>query len=202
MDTTSTRNYIDPQLVERPEKALDVKGEDNIIFVIAGKLGLEAVEDKILILIDKFRSGYECKDCNETGIYSTCECEREGTPGRKIRGKINKTCPFCDGSEETRNNRRGKTCGIPCNGTGSTLTLPENARAIPTSGVIVSIGPLCKTREIGERVLFGAHTGYYLPFKGNAKIRVMREDEPMCKIHAIDNNMVLGDFIQIEEHQN
>ena len=27
------------------------------------------------------------------------------------------------------------------------------------------IGPLVQKRKIGERVLFGAHTGYYLPFK-------------------------------------
>lgn len=194
---------IDRDLVERPQAELEVSSnkEDNVIFVIAGKLGLEAIEDKILILIDKFRSGYECKDCGETGIYINCECERLGTPGRKINGKFDKTCPYCNGDDSTRELRKGKTCSS-CKGTGSTLLMPENARAIPTSGVIVSIGPLCKIREIGERVLFGAHTGYYLPFKGNAKIRVMREDEPMCKIHAVDNNTVLGDFIQIEDHQN
>jgi hypothetical protein len=77
--------------------------------------------------------------------------------------------------------------------------MPENVRAIPTSGVIVSCGPDCKVREVGQRVLFGAHTGYYLPFKGNAKIRAMREDEPLCLIHAVDNNQALGDFLQIDE---
>lgn len=194
---------IDPQLVERPAAELEVQynKDENTVFIVAGKLALEAVENKILILIDKFRSGYECKDCNETGIYQTCECERKGTPGRLVYGKIDKACPYCEGIEATREARRNSPCKA-CNGTGSTLIMPENARAIPTSGVIVSVGPLCRVRKIGERVLFGAHTGYYLPFKGNAKIRCMREDEPLCKIHAVDNNLVLGDFIQIEDRQS
>ncbi len=56
--------------------------------------------------------------------------------------------------------------------------------------------------KYGERVLFGAHTGYYLPFKGNAKIRCMREDEPLCLMHAVDSmEQNLGDFLQIEETQ-
>lgn len=187
--------------MERQEDTLsvDTTSVENVIFVVAGKLGLEAIEDKLLILIDKFRSGYECKDCNETGVYINCQCEREGTPGRYIRGKFDKECPYCEGSLETRDGRRGRDRCSSCNGTGSTLKMPETSRGIPTSGVIVSIGPLCKTRKIAERVLFGAHTGYYLPFKGNGKIRCMREDEPLCKIHSVLNNEVLGDFLEIEE---
>jgi co-chaperonin GroES (HSP10) len=182
-------------MLGRRELELETTSLDNTIFVVAGKLGLEAIEDKILILIDKFKSGYECKDCNETGIYVSCECERRETPGRYISGNIDRVCRFCEGNYEER---RGKTCPS-CHGTGSTIIMPDNAKAIPTSGVIVSIGPGCKTRKIAERVLFSAHTGYFLPFKGNAKIRCMREDEPLCLIHAIDNTQTLGDFLQIED---
>lgn len=183
-----------PELVDRPSTILNTTQEDNIIFIVAGKLGLEAIEDKILILIDKFKSGYECKDCNETGIYVGCDCVRRGTEGVNSNGK---SCTF---REACQRQEIGTTCRT-CKGTGSTIVMPENARAIPTSGVIVSAGPNCKTRKIGERVLFGAHTGYYLPFKGAAKIRCMREDEPLCKIYAVNTNEVLGDFIQIEEQQ-
>lgn len=181
---------------DRIVKPIVVETKDNTVFVVAGKLALEAIENKILILIDKFRSGYECKDCNETGIFVSCECERNGTPGKFVTRLGEKPCPYCDGYYEQR---RGFSCKA-CKGTGSTLVMPENARAIPTSGVIVSVGPLCSVRKIAERVLFGAHTGYYLPFKGNAKIRCMREDEPLCLIHALDNNEQLGDFLQIDEH--
>lgn len=186
---------LDPSLVERPEQKLDTKSEDNIVFVVAGQIGLEAIEDKILILIDKFKSGFECKDCDSTGTFIACECKREvGELGVKKNGK---SCGFKDACSRQVVGTECKTC----RGTGSTLIMPENARAIPTSGVIVSIGPKCKTRQVGERVLFGAHTGYYIPFKGNAKIRCMREDEPLCKLHAIGNTVSLGDFIAIEEQQ-
>lgn len=184
----------DRELVERPEKPLDLKQTDNTIFIVAGKLALESIGDKILILIDKFKSGYECKDCNETGVFKSCECERSGHAGQNRLGGI---CKYCSGLYETR---RGLSCSA-CKGTGTTLIMPENARSIPTSGIIVSIGPDCKVRRVGERVLFGAHTGYYLPFKGAAKIRCMREDEPLCIIYAVDNNYTVDEFIQIEENQ-
>lgn len=181
--------------LDRPAQKFEVEEKDNIIFIVAGKLGLEAIGDKILILIDKFKSGYECKDCNETGKYVGCECTRRGDYGVNLNGKV---CSFRDACDKQT---EGATCKT-CNGTGSTVIMPENARAIPTSGVIVSIGPACTKRKINERVLFGAHTGYYLPFKGAAKIRVMREDEVMCLIYAINNNEVLNDFLQIEENQS
>jgi hypothetical protein len=165
---------------------------DNVIFIVGGKLGLEAIGDKILILIDKFKSGYECKDCNETGIYIACECARNGSFGTKPNGR---TCHFKDACERQV---IGETCRT-CNGTGSTLKIPETARAIPTSGVIVSVGPKVTIRKMGERVLFGAHTGYFLPFKGNAKIRCMREDEPLCLIYSVDTKEQLGEFLQIDE---
>jgi len=178
--------------VERPEQRLATSLSNNTVFVVAGKLALEAVENKILILIDKFKSGYECKDCNETGIYQGCTCARLGTPGVKENGK---SCVYRDGCSKQV---VGTTCRT-CKGTGSTLILPPNARGIPTSGVIVSVGPLANKRKINERVLFGAHTGYFLPFKGNAKIRCMREDEILCLIHSVDNAETLGEFIQVDE---
>lgn len=189
-----TCNCIFCRTVRWVENLFDKDEKDNVIFIVAGKLGLEAIEDKILILIDKFKSGYECRDCNETGIYVGCACEKEGRFGIKENGKV---CGFRDACSRQI---IGTTC-LTCKGSGQTLVMPENARAIPTSGVIVSAGPKCKIRKIGERVLFGAHTGYYLPFKGSAKIRCMREDEPLCKIYAVNTNEVLGDFIQIEEQQ-
>jgi co-chaperonin GroES (HSP10) len=180
---------------DRKEETLDVKREENIIFVVAGKLGLEAVEDKILILIDKFKSGYECKDCNGTGKYIACDCLRAGREFGVT--STNKTCRLKDICVKQVVGEDCKTC----KGKGDTLVLPENARAIPTSGIIVSKGPLVTKREIGERVLFGAHTGYYLPFKGNAKIRCMREDEVLAKIYSIGVDASMGDFVQIEEQQ-
>jgi hypothetical protein len=189
----STIEEMQQSLEDKPLNAIQTSTEvDNVIFIIGGKLGLEAIENKILILIDKFKSGYECKDCNETGVYIACECTRRGTFGLKESGKS------CHYVEACSRQVPGQTCKT-CNGTGSTLKIPDTARAIPTSGVIVSVGPAVTKRKIGERVLFGAHTGYFLPFKGNAKIRCMREDEPLCLIFALDTKEQLGEFLQIDE---
>lgn len=180
------------RLNEKPVE-LPTEEKDNVIFVIQGQIGLEAIEDKILVKLDKFKSGYECKDCNETGVYIACECLRAGREfGVNANGK---TCSYREGCSRQIVGERCQTC----KGTGSTIVIPQTSRGIPTSGRIISKGPLVTKRRIGERVVFGAHTGYALPFKGNINIRVMREDEPMCLIHAIDNEHVLGDFMHIDE---
>lgn len=191
-----SNNYVDTlgDLVAPAQEPLLAKEVDNVIFVIKGQIGLEAIEDKIILLLDPFKSGFECKDCDGTGTYKACECIRAG---RELGVNFNgRTCSFKDSCSRQV---VGTSCNT-CKGRGSTLILPEAAKSIPTSGVIVSVGPLCTKRQIGERMLFGAHTGYFLPFKGSAKLRCMREDEPLCKIHMIDSTKSLGDFVQIEEH--
>jgi len=179
--------HIDVEVIENEDS--------NIIYVIQGKIGLEAVEDKILVLIDKFRSGYECKRCNETGVIGLCACELEQRPGTNRLGGV---CKICNGSYESL---RGKECP-DCKGSGQTIIIPESTKSMPTSGKIVSRGPKCTVREIGERVIFGAHTGYFIPFKGNVRLRMMREHEPLCLVHAIDPNVVMDDFMVHEEPIN
>jgi hypothetical protein len=168
---------------------------ENVIFIIAGQIGVEAIEDRIFVLLDKYKSGSECKMCDGTGIWISCECEKRGTPGRYSVGNIDRECRICEGkfAEQV-----GTKC-IACKGHGSLIIIPDSAKSIPTTGVIVSTGPKCKTRKIGERVVYGAHTGYYIPFKGNATIRAMREDEPLGLIHSIDRNLAMSDFLQIED---
>jgi hypothetical protein len=153
-----------------------------------GRIGLEATHDKIIVKLDPFRSGYECKTCGGSGIERACDC---GDGKNRLGG----TCKLC-GGEPTK--YAGQTCRV-CKGVGSSIILPESAKALPTSGRIVSTGPECKVRRVGERVLFGAHTGYALPFKGNVILRCMREYEPLCKIHAIEKDIAMGDFMSIEE---
>lgn len=166
---------------------------------MGGFLTLEAIEDRIIIMLDAYKSGYECKDCDGTGIFKACECMRaSGILGEKANGK---SC-----NADIRAKCSTQTEGTPCktcNGTGSTLVVPQTARAIPTSGKIVSVGPRCKTRVIGERVLFGSHTGYFLPFKGNAQLRSMREDEPLCLLSLSTDEhkeVAMGDFMEIDEN--
>lgn len=160
----------------------------NAVFVVQGKIAIEAIEDKIVVQLDPFKTGYECKVCHGTGIEKACACgtglNRFGTP-----------CKECDGEPDKY---KGQECRT-CKGVGSTIIIPESSKTLPTSGRIVSAGPSATKRKVGERVLFGAHTGYFLPFKGNIKLRIMREHEVMCLIYAIEEDIALGDFIVLEE---
>lgn len=166
----------------------------NTLMILGGKIGLEATEDKIIIVLDKFKSGYECKTCSGEGSIKACPCVTSGTPGVNAMGRV---CKYCQGDPVSVIPKGNNDVTCPdCKGAGSTIIIPEAFKSLPTSGVIVSVGELCTKRKIGDRVLFGAHTGYFLPFKGNIKIRCMRETEPLCLIYAVDTNeMALGDFI-------
>ena len=60
--------------VEIPEEATEeVASKEqintaNAVFVVQGRIALEAVEDKIIIMLDPFRTGFECKLCDGSGI--------------------------------------------------------------------------------------------------------------------------------------
>ena len=165
--------------------------KDNMVFIVNGKIAVEATEDKIVVQLDPFKTGYECKKCGGSGkepkICNICQGE-----GKNRFGEVCKTC------EGDQSKFLGQDCR-ECRGIGSLIVIPESAKTLPTSGRIVSTGPACVSRKIGERVLFGAHTGYFLPFKGNIKLRILREYEVMCMIHSIDTDIALGDFMVLEE---
>jgi co-chaperonin GroES (HSP10) len=188
-DNPSLEHYLDPN--SNDEIAVIAKNT-NIVYTVANKIAVEAVEDKIIVRLDEFKSGYECKTCGGSCIEPPCVCG--GTGINRLGG----VCKSCNGSPDQY---AGKECRA-CKGVGSTLVLPESAKALPSSGRIVSCGPNCSTRKVGERILFGVHTGYFLPFKGNVRLRIMRETEVLCKIYMVDATekaMALGDFLTVEE---
>jgi co-chaperonin GroES (HSP10) len=180
----------DKELRKKYEQEYQVDEEHNKVLVVGGKIALQATEDKIIILLDKFKSGYECAMCGGTGDGRRCiDC----TDGINARGF---TCKICEGNPDRW---IGKRCP-QCKGKGSTIIIPDSAKALPTSGTIVSVGPSCTKRKVGERVVFGAHVGFFLPFKGNVRLRMMREYEPLCLLYMLDTDTkVLGDFLQVDE---
>lgn len=200
--TSSTYTEGLGELVTRHDRELrqkfnvDYKAEDNLVLVVGGKIALKAIEDKIIILLDKFKSGYECSLCGGTGEGQRCIDCVNGVNSRGFR------CKVCEGSPDRF---IGLSCQ-QCHGRGSTIIIPDSAKALPTSGIIVSIGPDCKKRQVGQRVVFGAHVGFFLPFKGNVRLRMMRETEPLCELFLLDTNedneRVLGDFLQVDENPN
>lgn len=163
-------------------------------------ISMQAVEDKIIILVDKFKTGYECKECGGTGRVKSVVVEA----AEKI----------CDA----------------CRGKGSLLVIPEVAQSLPSTGYVVSMGPLTpfmavrhfkkqlespdisiksKTEilqkiaeavdtpiQLGSRIVFGPHVGTFLPMKGNVRLKIMRVHEPLCVIFG--ENLDDKDFIDYE----
>jgi co-chaperonin GroES (HSP10) len=138
---------------------IEVK-EDKLNVLELSDLGisLEAIADKIIILVDGYKSGYECKECKGTGRV----------PSPVIAGSMRD----CD----------------ECKGKGVTIHIPDTAKSMPSTGVVVSMGPLCtkSSVQIGTRVVYGVHVGTPIPIKGNIKLRIMREHEPLCRIFGSD----------------
>lgn len=182
-----------PSAIAHPEiKQTEVEEKGNLVLVIQGKVALEAIEDQIIVLLDKFKSGYECKDCDETGIITQCSCRKGGHPGENRLGGV---CKQCGGDPSSVENKQCRAC----KGSGQTIIIPESTKGMPTSGRIVSTGPECTKRNWGERVIFGAHIGYFIPFKGNVRLRIMRETEPLCLVHSVDENLTMDEFMVFEE---
>lgn len=162
----------------------------NKVLILHGKIAIEADEDKIIILLDRFKSGFECEKCKGEGIFTQCpNCAGSGA------NRLGGNCSVCSGVPSAWVN---KVCST-CNGNGQRIILMETSKQLPTTGIIVSVGPKCTARKIGQRVLFGTHTGYALPFKGNIILRAMREHEPIASVYMLeDAGDSLADFMQDE----
>lgn len=181
---------------ERTLAALEVDaGEDNIVGLIEIGIGLEAVGDNILVLIDSYRSGYECTACMGTGqlrMKSRCTCDPD-SPDDKLdqprgtRNRFGAPCESCNGDYMSRRIDMTVACD-KCKGKGSSLFIPDNAKSMPTTGVILSKGPDV-TRggiEINKRIIATPHSGVFLPMKGNVPIKCYRQHEPLCIMYNID----------------
>jgi hypothetical protein len=66
----------------------------------------------------------------------------------------------------------GKSISISAVGSYLIVLLDKNSTSI---GSVVSAGPECKLKEVNDRVVIPTHKGYLLQFKGNIKVRVLKE---------------------------
>jgi hypothetical protein len=143
-----------------------------------GPMTMEASSDRIIIVEDPFVSGYECASCGGRGIVNCENCE--GT-GKSVIVKDGK-CSHCQGA---------KSVACPtCGGKGGTLVLPEASERRPTTGQIVSVGPLVTTFKRGESVLYPSFVGHVLDLEATdvtgqpvvAAIRILQPVDILAKI--------------------
>lgn len=190
-----------------------IKDQLNVVELIDLQCSMMAVEDKIIILVDEYKSGFECKTCGGTGKV----------PSSVVEGAM-------------------KDCTAQGCVKGALLVIPDTAKSLPSTGVVMSMGPqtqcminnlrlkniektLIKVTgtedydfyldqkaeiladiertliQIGTRVVFGVHVGTKIPIKGNIKLVVMREKEPLCVVfgNSIDDKALI-DYSAVETY--
>lgn len=148
-----------------------------------GSFEMEALDDRIMVIEDEFRSGYECAQCLGKQTVICPECAGLGQY-EGIGGKNWKKCSACSGT--------GKVKCPACDGKGALLVTPEVSERRPTTGRIVSIGQNVRSEKLirGVSVIFPSHIGHVYEVQawdqnGNevmVVVRIMRENEVLAKV--------------------
>src|SRR6266567_4619718 len=148
--------------------------------------------DKILVSVDVFKSGYECKECLGKGrIQDNCICESSDRPGFKydsqglaIEPERRKEmfCAFCGGDYLSK--RIDKVCPS-CEGKGALIYIPDQSKVLPTTGVVVSLGEKVDKAlgiKLHDRVLFSAYVGQMVPTRAPGVVfKIIRDIEILCQ---------------------
>ena len=139
----------------------------------AGPVRFAAFKDRLHVVEDKFRSGYECAACDGEGKVKCKDC---GGTGRYTRGERIFNCAQCtDGVA---------ICQV-CHGKGGLLVVAEQSQRRPSTGRIVSVGHKVRHFKVGESVLYSNFAGHAmeLPFPtGIVVLRILHENEILSKV--------------------
>jgi len=196
------------QLNERIEKENERKSTTEIVLDSSNKVqfpgfpySFEALGEKILVSIDIFKSGYECKECKgKRTIKYLCPCEANDHAGLKYSEEDLKTitatigedvalarqnlvCPECNGNYAEK---RSEVMCPECKGMGALLVIPDISKNLPTTGIVVSIGKDCKNLDykIGDRILFGPYAGSMIPTKAGLMFKILDASQAWAKIEG------------------
>jgi co-chaperonin GroES (HSP10) len=196
------------QIHSRVEKENQAKASIEVILDNSNKVAFpgfpykfEALGEKILVSIDIFKSGYECKICKGKKVIKYfCPCELNGHKGLKYSdddlktvaatlgedialARQNLVCPECNGEYELK--REEKNCE-DCKGLGTLLHIPDISKNLPTTGIVVSIGSACKglSYKIGDRILFGPYAGSMIPTKAGLMFKIIDATQAWARIEG------------------
>lgn len=173
--------------------------------------------DKVLVSVDVFKSGYECRECIGKGrIKEECICESGTRPGFKYdvkqleevkesigpgaantRAQI--PCSFCGGDYLSK--RVDKVCPA-CEGKGALLFIADQSKVLPTTGVVVSLGENVDPRlniKLHDRILFSAYVGQMVPTKAPGVVfKIIRDIEILCQIKG-GEELAAFDFVTVDK---
>jgi co-chaperonin GroES (HSP10) len=163
------------------------------------------VGDEMIVRCDKFKDEAQCRECSGSGASgSTClECggtavwrvdengvrdKRSGVPGLK---EVPCQRCLCSTYDSPFRRSTGKVPCIACKGTGQLvgtagITIAAQYEAVPTTGIIMAIGPDVTRWNRGDRCLFDTFTGKEYEYEGR-KYRIIKQQYPMCLVVGQDD---------------
>ena len=147
-----------------------------------GNLKFRALGDRVIIVEDEFRTGYECHVCGGSGKAPCGDCSGLGT---YLRGQVTLKCAHCT---------NGAVTCPECNGKGGLIIAPETAQRRPTTGKVVSAGSTCEVLRPGQGVMYSNFAGYVVDLARAGKtitLRILHETEVLCEM---DGQLELRNF--------
>lgn len=158
--------------------------QKNLFTVVGGTLLIEALGDRVIILEDRFRTGYECKECDGEGhVDAPCSfCKGSGYEDETATILCRMCRPTMAGETSS-----GKQRCPTCNGRGALIVVPQDSERRPSSGIIQSCGPECKILKVGDRVMYSNFAGHAINFKQKTVMRIMKEHEVQAKLYGTEN---------------
>jgi co-chaperonin GroES (HSP10) len=149
---------------------------------------LRAIGERILVLEDEFKSGYECKDCDGKG-HTDVVCKF--CKGRRTYKGLDDggSCPDCEvGTSDGRKSFGYELCPT-CKGQQARVIIPDSAKRRPLTGRILSIGRKVTEFKVGDRVMYTNYTGTDFEIKGGIKVRIMLQHDVMCEHKRLNKSM-------------
>ena len=140
----------------------------------AGPVDFAAYGDRLLIVEDPFKSGYECKPCGGSGRRF---CDHCGGSGKYAIADKERKCSPCEGT--------GSATCPDCGGKGALLVVPETSQRRPSTGRVVSCGDKVKYFKEGDDVLYSNFAGHAmdLPLEtGQVVLRILHESEILASV--------------------
>lgn len=165
-------------------------GHGNVVQL--GTASMEAHADRLIVVQDEFRSGYECTTCRGLNVrvigggeakqsVSAVACDAcKGTGRSKVVQEAK--CSQCKG--------QGWTACPECGGRGGLIVFDQDSERRPTTGLIVSIGPQVTAFKRGESVIYTSFSGHAYDLtapdvNGNdvaVTLVILREQEVLAKV--------------------
>jgi len=166
---------VEKELVTENAQEIVLDGSNSVSFPGYPFL-FTAIGEKILVSLDQFKSGYECTACKGTGKITS-----------RLTGNL-VICGACKGKSVKEGG----------------LIIPDGAKMLANSGVVVSMGKkaqeLCTEYKLGDRVLFSAHAGNFIPTRAGVAFKYMDWYQPIAKVDGAED-LAAFDFIIPEEAQ-